>query len=138
MSDESMDKCSVCGGEAVVLYPLLSGEPGFCSEHHNPRDAGPFGCDFTGPDDFDIPGPFDDERYLLVPEFSRGTFVWKDRTGTCHRLKDIDDTYLTNIINYLGRRIPELEEAMSAEYYTAVKTFLTKEAKQRGVVVFCG
>ena len=54
MSD-SLGRCVVCGEEACVLYPLLSDKSTFCSEHHNPKDAGPFGCDFTGPDDFDIP-----------------------------------------------------------------------------------
>lgn len=44
-----------CVREAVCWYPLLPGEPHFCSEHHTPKHAGRYGCDFSGPDDFDIP-----------------------------------------------------------------------------------
>ena len=54
---EGFGKCGIkgCGKEAEVLYPLLSGEPKFCYEHDNPKGAGKYGCDFTGPDDFDVP-----------------------------------------------------------------------------------
>jgi hypothetical protein len=52
---DSLGKCVICGKEASVLYPLLPGAPAFCDDHHNPKDAGPYGCDFSGPDDFDIP-----------------------------------------------------------------------------------
>ena len=64
--------CKVCGADAGVTYPLLPGSPAFCSAHHNPRDAGPFGCDFSGPDDFDIPEAGWGE---YAPKFSRNTFV---------------------------------------------------------------
>lgn len=53
--EDSLGNCVICGKEASVVYPLLPGSPAFCSEHHNAKDAGPYGCDFSGPDDFDIP-----------------------------------------------------------------------------------
>jgi hypothetical protein len=49
-----------CKEQMSAEYPLLPGSPRFCSEHHNPEFAGKFGCDFTGPDDFDIPEPWGD------------------------------------------------------------------------------
>jgi len=104
---ESLGKCSIpgCGKEAGALYPLLPGKPCFCHEHHNPKNAGPFGCDFTGPDDFDIPFGDDDVPFhTRIPKYQkldRKVFVWTDREGVRHKLKDIDDTYLTNIINFL-------------------------------------
>ncbi len=101
-----LGNCRVCGKDAGVTYPLLPGSPAFCSEHHNSRDAGPFGCDFSGPDDFDI--PFNDEDVpfrpsLLPQELNRYTFVWIDKGGVRHLLKDVDDYYLQNIISYLER-----------------------------------
>ena len=108
----SSGKCRVCGNRASVSYPLLAGSPAFCSQHHNPKDAGPFGCDFSGPDDFDI--PFDDvlfhnpfaEHPWTKPRsaYSRRKFVWTDINGDKHKLKDIDDRYLQNIINFLKRQ----------------------------------
>ena len=55
---ERLGTCVIpgCGKDAVVVYPLLLGEPRFCSEHYNEHDAGLYGCDFSEPDDFDIPG----------------------------------------------------------------------------------
>jgi hypothetical protein len=47
--------CVVCGEPAGALYPCLPGSPAFCSKHLTPRDAEPYGVDFSGPDDFDIP-----------------------------------------------------------------------------------
>lgn len=107
-----LGKCSVCKGEATVLYPLLSGSPSFCSAHHNPQDAGPFGADFTGPDDFDIPLCADDVPFRPGPTFlTRGRFVWTDQCGVRHKLSDIDDDYLSNIINFLRRkRLVEFNE----------------------------
>lgn len=123
---ESLGKCAVCGKEAGVLYPLLSGEPAFCSKHHNPKDAGPFGCDFTGPDDFDMPdGPF-----YGLEVFDRETFEWKDREGVRHKLVDVDDRYLQNIINFLGRRVVEMCSP-SSDYWLSVVEFLEGEQKIR-------
>ncbi len=103
--NESLGKCMVCGGEAAIVYPLLPWEPAFCSEHYNLRDAGPFGCGFSDPDDFDI--PFNDEdipfRTPRLQRLDRETFVWVDIRGNKHTLKEIDDNYLRNIINYLER-----------------------------------
>lgn len=110
--DEELGKCIVCGKKAEVLYPLLDRGPAFCSKHHNPRDAGVFGCDFTGPDDFDIPL---DYLYLETPfrrrpkfEQLRLLFVWADKEGDRHPLNTIDDYYLGNIVNFLKRKRTEL------------------------------
>jgi hypothetical protein len=46
----SLGKCVICGNEAVALYPLLPGSPAFCSKHYNPKDAGPYGVDFSPSD----------------------------------------------------------------------------------------
>lgn len=120
---ESLGKCVVCGKEAAALYPLLPNEPAFCSEHHNPKDAGPFGCDFTGPDDFDIP----DEFLEYTPEmFDRESLIWTDKEGNEHELKDIDDQYLNNIINFLTKRMPYMG-VHSQEYWKAVRDFLVGE-----------
>lgn len=124
---ESLGRCAVCGGEAGVLYPLLPGEPAFCSEHHNPRDAGPFGCDFTGPDDFDIPDVWD---VLSGFHGDRETFTWKDREGNIHKLKDIDGRYLQNIIGFIRRALGNLD-AYSAAYWEEVIVFLEEEQRLR-------
>ena len=49
------EKCIIegCNKDATVWYPLLSGNPRFCSEHHNPKDAEPYGCDLTPKDYFE-------------------------------------------------------------------------------------
>lgn len=53
------EKCTCiiyrCKEKQVVSYPLLFGEPRFCGKHRKPKYAEKFGCDFSGPDDFDIP-----------------------------------------------------------------------------------
>ena len=106
---DSLGKCSVCGKEAGVLYPLLPGEPAFCSSHHNPKDAGPFGADFTGPDDFDI--PWEDLTYEEMfgkEKYRRETFIWTDRKGVEHKLEDIDNKYLQNIISLLKRKVESI------------------------------
>lgn len=125
---ESLGKCAVCGKEAGALYPLLPGGPAFCSEHHNPRDAGPFGCDFTGPDDFDIPCEWELPPYVFVGD--RRTFTWKDREGNVHRLKDIDDRYLANIISHLRKRLAQLDTDLAA-YWSEVIVFLENEQGRR-------
>jgi len=101
----SLGKCRVCGGDAGVVYPLLPGSPAFCSGHHNQESAGPFGCDFSGPDDFDIPWCAEDIPFTSprVQKLDRDTFIWTDKGETKHSLAAIDDQYLQNIINYLKR-----------------------------------
>lgn len=91
----SLGSCSVCGGDASVTYPLLSGSPSFCSTHHNQGDAGGFGCDFTGPDDFDIPDMFED--------IDLDTSVWTTRDGKRIPLEKLETSHLDNIINLLER-----------------------------------
>lgn len=111
----SLGSCRVCGSHASVVYPLLPGSPAFCDSHHNPKDAGPFGCDFAGPDDFDI--PWGDEEVYVDPymglacytkkQFKKWhkEFVWTDKSGVDHKIRDIDDTYLSNIIGFLRRTV---------------------------------
>jgi len=141
MSKESLGNCVICGKDACVVYPLLPNEPAFCHKHHNPKDAEPFGCDFTGPDDFDIPDPWPDsweaERDTPPPfTATRATFVWKDINGNKHKLADIDDGYLQNIISFLRRKLKSLD-VYSAAYWAEVIAFLTKEqgirSKQGGM-----
>lgn len=119
-----LGKCSIrgCDKEAGAVYPLLAGSPTFCSAHHNPRDAGPFGCDFTGPDDFDPP-LWDEAPEFQEPILRRREFVWMDRYGDEHKLKDIDNRYLVNIINFLARA--------ENEDYDRTVAFLMKEARRR-------
>ena len=130
----SLGKCRVCGSGASVVYPLLPGSPAFCSEHHNPKDAGPFGCDFSDPDDFDI--PWGDDEWLhgdVRPQkLNRDTFIWRDREGGAHLLVDIDDQYLQNIINFLKRGEGRVACGLAERRRDVVK-FLEKEAKRRGI-----
>ena len=53
--DNGLGKCVVCGEYAEVVYPLLPRSPAFCGKHHSQKDAEEYGCDFSGPDDFEIP-----------------------------------------------------------------------------------
>ena len=57
MSLRMRDKCIIkgCEGTATCWYPLLPKSPAFCDEHDEPKYMEPYGCDFSGPDDFDIP-----------------------------------------------------------------------------------
>lgn len=54
--DQGLGECVIdgCSEQAVVEYPLL-GVVRFCNKHYTPEYAEPYGCDFSGPDDFDIP-----------------------------------------------------------------------------------
>lgn len=38
----------------------------------------------------------------------RQKFIWTDKQGDKHKLADIDDTYLQNIINFLKRKVQEI------------------------------
>ncbi len=40
----------------------------------------------------------------------RQKFVWTDKQGDKHKLADIDDTYLQNIINFLKRKVAAIPE----------------------------
>ena len=129
-----LGNCRVCGEDAISVYPLLPGSPAFCSEHHNSRDAGPFGCDFSGPDDFDIPTEEDvfgfHKKIPDTTSFDRETFIWKDKESNKHSLKDIDNTYLSSIISYLRKRLATMD-FVSAVYWSEVIVFLGKEQKLR-------
>jgi hypothetical protein len=118
-----LGKCRICGGEATALYPLMVGQPAFCSTHHNSRDAGRFGCDFTGPDDFDIPVEGEWGPWCSPSTLTRKGFVWTDREGNKHKLQDIDDRYLGNLINFLKRKDDDM--------FGAIIGFLAKEAERR-------
>ena len=132
-----LGKCRVCGSEASAVYPLLPGGPAFCSRHHSSKDAGPFGCDFTGPDDFDI--PWGDDEWLRdvskkPQKLDRDTFIWRDREGSRHLLVDIDDQYLRNIINFL--KCGEGHVAYdSVKRRKDVIKFLEEEAGRRGLTI---
>lgn len=134
-----LGSCAICSKDAGVLYPLLPGSPAFCSEHHNPRDAGPFGADFSGPDDFDIPEewPFDFPhrsvpRRAPLQKLDVKTFVWTDREGERHRLKDIDDTYLVNIIRFLSRGEGQVSGGSETRRQEVI-AFLKGVARKRGL-----
>ncbi|KKK92772.1 hypothetical protein LCGC14_2699590 [marine sediment metagenome] len=129
---ESLGDCRVCGGEASTSYPLLPGGPAFCSDHHNEKDAGPFGADFSGPDDFDIPVCDNDEPWDEPRLFDKKNFVWTDRDGEKHKLTDIDDVYLTNIVRFLGRSLDSIP-GFAKVYFTEVREFLVEEATKRGL-----
>jgi len=142
--DIGFGDCVVCGGRATVNYPLLSGSPSFCGDHHNPNDAGRFGCDFSGPDDFDTPDedefdmPFDwPHRELPVSArpITTGNFVWTDIKGGKHKLKDIDDNYLANIIGFLKRRINNAGDLEMYDivipHWRRIITFLEEESRRR-------
>jgi len=45
----------------------------------------------------------------------RQNFTWTDKSGERHKLPDIDDTYLQNIINFLKRKIANVP-AFEDEY----------------------
>jgi len=77
----------------------------------------------------------------------RKSFVWTDKQGVKHKLADIDDMYLSNIINFLKRivaNIPDMDsmpigsegEVMVSneqltDTYEYVIDFLKWERKQR-------
>jgi len=114
-----------------VQYPLLAGSPSFCGTHHNPHDAGRFGCDFSGPDDFDIPGEWDNTPIFVG---TKETFVWTSKDGRKHKLHEIDDTYLSNIIRFLDRRVKAIYDHVDHDvtiYWSDVLKFLNKERNNR-------
>ena len=78
-------------------------------------------------DELDIP----DEP--LFPDLSRNTFLWRDKGGCKHPLHTIDDTYLSNIINFLNRKTPSMDD-LSNEYWSAVQVFLMSEQDKRRLV----
>ncbi len=124
----TLGKCVVCSTDAVAVYPLLPNSPAFCSPHHNTQYAGLFGCDFSGPDDFDIP----DLAFFPPFSFDRKNFTWIDRSGQERKLADIDNPYLRNIAAYLRRRLDQLE-GISRQYWSCVLAFLNEEMALRGM-----
>lgn len=104
-----LGNCRICGKEAAVLYPLLPGNPAFCHEHHNQRDAGLFGCDLSGPDDFDL--SWEEMLWaepLIRRKGLRNHFTWTTKEGVKYLLKELTDSHLQNIITYLKRKIATL------------------------------
>ena len=118
-----LGKCSIrgCDRGASVVYPLLAGSPAFCGGHRNPGHAEGFGGDFD-PNDF---GPPIEDEFLEFrePILTRCKFAWTDREGNEHKLQDIDDRYLVNIINFLVKK--------DSDEFEATIRFLEKEAKRR-------
>ena len=96
----SLGKCVIDGQPASVVYPLLAGSPAFCNKHHNSHDAGPFGADFSGPDDFDIPDDFD---MVFRPPYNEKTGEWTDQTGKTKKLSALEDSHLWNIRGWIIR-----------------------------------
>ena len=99
-------KCTVCGADAGVEYPLLAGSPAFCSTHHTQEVAGRYGCDLSDDhDDFDIPDWEEDEPkpwYMLDGPKP----IWIDNSGKEYwHEKDFDDNHLINIIGFLERKV---------------------------------
>jgi len=76
-------------------------------------------------------------KKLPVVNFDRNAFVWRDRDGKKYKLSAIDDVYLTNIVNFLGRRIATMDVVASIQW-SMVRSFLLEEAKRRGLEEFCG
>jgi len=110
----SLGNCKICGREATVVYPLLSGEPSFCSQHHNERDAGPFGCDFSGPDDFEIPTEYDPEEPFALEmrlEEIRETKVWTTADGTELHVTEMETGHIENCIAFHYRKLWDVSEA---------------------------
>ena len=74
---------------------------------------------------------------------TRENFIWTDKGGTKHKLTEIDDTYLQNIVNHLKDRLvalPDLETNPEGdlvtteqiqEHISAVIEFLEKEQEYR-------
>jgi hypothetical protein len=111
-----LGNCRICNDHATVVYPLLPGSPAFCSEHHNPRDAGPFGADFSGPDDFDIPWEdyIPQKPFPLDPTFDslpfkeqRKIWKWSTKDKRTFKLCRLTDRHIRNIIPYMERRKTE-------------------------------
>ena len=98
----SLGKCVIDGAPASVVYPLLPGSPAFCHKHHNSRDAGPFGADFSGPDDFDIPD-WDDSPLVFRPPYDPKTKLWTDQYGIASPFSALSSSHLENIRNWIVR-----------------------------------
>jgi hypothetical protein len=149
-----MDKCVVCGGKGSVEYPLLPGSPTFCGTHHNPRDAGKYGCDFSGPDDFDE--PFEDSDVIfgleerlptLLDKIADKLFrrkppklimpIWTTRDGRdIWKEEDFTDNHLINIIYFLDKRIKEEKEDLESnvlEYIVNKRNQMVAIAARRGL-----
>ncbi len=87
--------------------------------------------------EFNIPWELEREflRWYLEPKsqkLSRITFRWKDREGKVYKLKEIDDRYLANIINYLKRHEGKVTPNTETRRKQVIK-FLEKEQEKRNV-----
>lgn len=78
----------------------------------------------------------------VLSRFDRRSFVWTDIEGNKHALKDIDDVYLQNIVNFLRHKVmdgldvrEDMEDALKYMNYgtAAVLKFLEGEVKRRGI-----
>jgi len=112
---------------------LLPTSPAFCSEHHNSRDAGPFGCDFAGPDDFDVPFEGGDS---WLQEYEP---VWVDKEGNRYYDEgNIKDDHLINIVRFLRVRVQASRGGVNevrAFALEAKRAEMERYAKQRGLEV---
>jgi len=110
----SLGNCRVCGGDATVVYPLLPGKPSFCSKHHNEKDAGPYGCDFSGPDDFEIPIDYDPEDpFNLEQRLAdiRETKVWTAAGDKEIHVTEMETRHIENCIAFHERKLWDVSEA---------------------------
>ena len=103
----SLGNCNICGRGAGVVYPLLPGSPKFCSEHHTPQHAGPFGADFT-PSDAEMDALFDefvrDTELVFKPPYNPQINTWKEKSGRMLKLTSLDDSHLFNIRRWIVSR----------------------------------
>ncbi len=114
MSRDGLDSCIDCGKSGTALFPLLPGSPTYCDAHQREHGLGAYAPNYTGPEEFEYLGVeyeicgFDidvlQSRTLTVQRF-RSEFVWVDKECVEYTLADIDDVYLSNIVNFLDRRI---------------------------------
>lgn len=47
--------------------------------------------------------------YLKKERERRENFFWKDKNGNLHNIKEMSDSYLNNVINFLEQFIYEME-----------------------------
>lgn len=127
----SLGKCVIDKEEAVAVYPLLPGRPAFCSKHYNQRDAGPFGVDLSGPDDFDI--PYERIELVFKPPYNSKTGTWTDATKTERKLSDITDSHLLNLKPWIAKQASKADRTVGLNEAVAA---INKEIAKRGLVEY--
>ena len=96
MSD--LGKCGSCEVDATVLYPLLPGEPRYCTKHDpNPGHFHDFPENFEAFEDL-WPTP-----YVFSPPYDKRRKTWKERSGMVRKLGKLDDSHIMNIPRWIRR-----------------------------------